>query len=857
MHRNSHILSVLVFLLMVLCPLGAAAQTPEIYYSSPREYKIAAIATEGIDNYEDYVLISISGLAVGQDIRIPGDDITEALKRFWRHGLFSDVQILADKIEGNQIWLRFKLQPRPRISAVNYNGMKKSEREDLEERLNMVVGNQITPNIIGRAETLIKKYYDDKGFKNATVQVLQRDDPGKENQVIVDINVDKHDKVRIHELIIEGNEAFPKGKIDWAMKKTNEKGNPLTMFRTRKFVDTEFTNDKFALIQKYNEFGYRDAIILEDSVYPYDDKSVNVFLKIDEGNQYFIRDITWVGNTIYTSEFLSEALQIEKGDVYNQKRLNKRLKEDEYEAIQNLYMDNGYLFFQIDPVEVRVEKDSIDLEMRISEGKPATISRIEISGNDQLYEHIIRRELYIKPGQLFNMSALRRSAREIAQTGHFDAENMGINPIPNWEDGTVDIDLSLVSKANDQIEFSLGYGTTGVIGSVSLKFTNFSLRNLLNWSTYKILPQGEGQTLSLTGRTNGKYYQSYSFSFTEPWLGGKRPNALTVGAFFSYQTDVSDRYWQNYYNNMAYYYQSMYYGGYGYDYSSYYSMEQDPNKYIKLWGVSAGISHRLTWPDDYFQIYTELAFQQYNLHDWAYFVINNGRSNDFHLGITLSRNSVDNPLYPRTGSSFTLSANLAPPYSLFDGKTEEDYQNMAAEDLQRWLENYKLKLLTRTYTPISANKKLVFATRFDLGLLGAYNPYKLTPYGAFYMGGDGMTGYSSLYAYDIIALRGYGNGDLGVGYLYERIGMELHYPLLMEGSTTIYALAFLEGGNLWTSLKYYSPFELKRSAGVGVRIFIPVVGLLGIDWGYGFDPVSGDSGNHHGSEFHFILGQEF
>ncbi len=848
--------------LLLFALQGKAQDSPQIYYSSPREYKIADIAVEGIDNYEDYVLIGISGLSVGQSIKVPGSDISDAIKRFWRHGLFSDVQISADKIEGSNIWLRIKLSPRPRISAVNYNGMKKSEREDLEKRLNMVVGNQITPNIIQRAETIIKKYYDEKGFQNAEVSVMQRDDITKDNQVIVDINVDKHDKIKVNDIIIEGNHAFPDSRIDWIMKKTNRRSNWLNLFRSKKYIEKDYINDKYSLIDKYNEYGYRDAIILEDSVYSFDKKSVNVYMKIDEGRQYFIRDISWVGNTLYSSDYLDEVLQIKKGDIYNQKRLNKRLKEDEYDAIQSLYMDNGYLFYQINPVEVRVEGDSIDLEMRMYEGDPATISRIEISGNDRLYEHVIRRELYIKPGQLFNMSALRRSAREIAQTGHFNPETMGINPIPNDEDGTVDIDLSLESKANDQVEFSLGYGTTGVIGSVSLKFTNFSLRNLLNLGTYKILPQGEGQTLSLTGRTNGRYYQSYSFSFTEPWLGGKRPNAFSLGAFFSYQTGVSDRYYKNYYQNMANYYNNYYYGGYGYGYGygyddgSYYEMESDPNKYIKLWGVSAGISQRLTWPDDYFQLYTELAFQQYNMHDWAYFIISNGVSNDFHLGITLSRNSLDNPLYTRTGSSFTLSASLAPPYSLFDGMDDEDYAKMSDEQLMLWQENYKIMFKSKTFTPISPNRKLVFATRFDLGLLGSYNQRKLTPFGAFYMGGDGMTGYSSAYAYDVIGLRGYSNGSLGVGYLYERIGMELRYPILLEGSTTIWASTFLEAGNLWSDVKKFSPFELKRSAGLGVRIFLPMIGLMGIDWAYGFDSVDG-TGKANGSEFHFVLGQEF
>ncbi|MBP7011166.1 MAG: outer membrane protein assembly factor BamA [Bacteroidales bacterium] len=825
-----------------------------MYYSYPRELKIADIAVEGegIDNYDDYVLIGLSGLSVGQIIRVPGSETSEAVKRFWRHGLFSDVKIIADKIEGNEIWLRIVLSPRPRISKINYNGMKKSEIEELEPRLNMIVGNQITPNIIDRAEILIKKHYDGKGYKNADVNVLQRDDPESEDQVIIDINVDKQDKVKVNQLIIEGNEAFPDGKVKWTMKKTNEKNKLINFFRTKKFVDTEYLNDKIALIEKYNEYGYRDAVIVEDTVYRFDDNTVNVYLKVDEGRQYFIRDISWVGNTLYSSEELNMRLQIEKGDVYNQKRLNERLHQSPNEdAVTDLYMDRGYLFFQAIPVEVSVAEDSIDLEIRLSEGQPASIKRININGNDRLYEHVIRRELYTKPGELFNKAALMRSAREIAQTGHFDPETMGINPIPN-EDGTVDIDLNLTSKSNDQVEFSLGWGSTGIVGSIGLKFTNFSMRNLLRLGE-GVLPQGDGQTFSITGRTNGQYYQSYSFSFMEPWLGGKKPNSFSFSGYYSYQTGVSNRYYENYYSNYM-----MHYATYGntYDYGDYYLTEMDPTKYIKMWGLSAGLGTRLTWPDDYFHLFSEFSYQHYNLENWMFFLISNGRSNDLSLNFTLSRNSTDNPLYTRSGSSYSLSLGITPPFSLLDNKTDEDYKKMSSQELYNWIEYYKIRFRSRTYTPLSGNRKLVMATRFDIGLLGAFNQYKRSPFGTFYMGGDGMTGYSSSYAYDIIALRGYGNGDLGVGWLYQRAGLELRYPLLMEQSATIYASAFLEAGNLWSDFKHYSPFELKRSAGVGVRIFIPIVGLLGIDWAYGFDPV-GTETKAHGGEFHFVIGQEF
>lgn len=845
-------------------------KTPEIYYSSPREYKIAGISVTGVDNYEDYVLIGLSGLSVGQTIKVPGDEITDALKRYWNHGLFSDVKIIAKKIEGSQIWLEVQLSPRPRISQIHFNGFKKSDKDDLQNSIGLVVGNQITPNMADRAKTLIKRHFDEKGYKNAVVDILQTDDPANKGQVIVNINLDRKDKVKINQLIIDGNYAFSDFKVSRVMKKTNQKGKLANFFRTKKFVEAEYEKDKVALIEKYNEYGYRDATIVADSVYKFDDKTVNVYLKIKEGQKYYHRNIKWIGNTLYPAEVLNNTLGIKKGDVYNQKRLNERLMSSEAEdAVSNLYMDNGYLFFQCEPVEVKIENDSIDLEMRIHEGRPATISRININGNDRLYENVIRRELRVKPGALFSKSDLMRSAREIAQMGHFDPEKMGINPVPDQEAGTVDIDLNLTPKSNDQVEFSAGWGSTGIVGSVSLKFTNFSIRNLLNLGTYRILPQGDGETFSITGRSNGDYYSSYSFSFIEPWLGGKRPNSLQISGFYSKQSDVSSRYYSNYYNNYNMY--NSYYGGYGYggyggygynDYSSSsYMYELDPDKFLKMWGLSVGVGGRLSWPDDYFQLYGEFSYQHYSLQNWNYFVISNGKSNDLSLALTLARKSIDNPLYTRTGSDFSFSVQATPPYSSFDNLNDADYYKMAKEgnykDLYKWIEYYKIKLKSKTYTPISKNQKLVLMTRFDLGYLGSYNPYKLSPFGSFYMGGDGTTGYSSAYTYETIALRGYENGALGTSNIYERVGLELHYPLMMETSTTIYALAFAEGGNLWSKAKTWEPFNLKRSAGVGVRIYLPMVGLMGIDWAYGFDRANASSTSISGSQFHFIIGQEF
>ncbi|MEA4840810.1 MAG: outer membrane protein assembly factor BamA [Bacteroidales bacterium] len=833
---------------------------PEIYYSSPREYKIADIAVTGIDNYEDYVLKGLSGLSIGQVIKVPGDEITEAMRRYWKHGLFSDVKILATKIEGNQVWLEVQLKPRPRISEIKYIGIKKSDREDLEKKLNLVVGNQITPNMVDRSVTLIRRHYDEKGFKNATVDLIQKEDPKDKGQVIVEIRVDRKDKIKINQLIIDGNVALSDYKVSRAMKKTNQKGKLANFFRTKKFVETEYEKDKIALIAKYNEYGYRDAIILEDTVYRFDNKTVNVYIKLDEGKKYYHRDIKWVGNSVYTSDQLNHVLMINRGDVYNQKRLDERLNTSKDEdAVSNMYMDNGYLFSSLTPVEVKVDGDSIDLEIRVHEDRQATINRININGNDRLYENVIRRELRVKPGALFSKSDLMRSAREIAQMGHFDAENMGIVPIPDYEAGTVDVDLNLTPKNNDQVEFSAGWGSTGIVGSISLKFTNFSIRNLLNLGTYKILPQGDGQTFSITGRSNGDYYSSYSFSFLDPWFGGKRPNSLQISGFYSHQSDVSSRYYSNYsnyYNSMYSGYGSSYGSSYGYGTNDSYMNELDPDKYLKMWGLSAGIGGRLNWPDDYFQLYGELSYQHYSLQNWSYFVISNGISNDLSMSLTLSRKSIDNPLFTRSGSDFSLSVQATLPYSSMDKLSNYDYANMTSEQLYKWIEYYKIKFKSKTYTPISANKKLILMTRFDMGYIGAYNVFKRSPFGAFYLGGDGTTGYSSNYTYETIALRGYENGALGTNSIYERVGLELHYPLMMETSTTIYALTFLEAGNGWSLSKAWNPLNLKRSAGIGVRIYLPMVGLMGIDWAYGFDKVSGAT-SPSGSQFHFILGQEF
>lgn len=865
------------------------ADLPVISYSlTPKKYKIADIKVTGVKNYDDFVLIGFSGLSVGDEISVPGDEVTAAVKAFWKHGLFSDVKILANKIEGDSIWLEYQLKQRPRISEVNYHGIKKGEREDLEAKLGLKKGFQITPNVLDRAKILIEKFFDGKGFKNVDVNIQQKDDIAHEGEVILDIYIDKNEKTKIHRIYFEGNNALTARQLKKAMKKTNEKfslfndwkTSILEMFSTKKFTTEEYENDKNNLISKYNEYGYRDAVLLADSVVNFNEKKVDIFLKVDEGEKYYLKDIRFVGNTKYSTDYLMAVLGMKPGEVYNQKKLSDRLSMDE-DAVSNIYFNNGYLFFNADPVEVEVENDSIALEIRIQEGPQATINRVIINGNDRLYEDIVRRELRTKPGKLFSREDLMRSVREIAQMGHFDPENMNPRPIPDPENGTVDIEYNLVSKANDQIEFSAGWGQTGVIGKLSLKFTNFSMKNFLNPKSYKgIIPQGEGQTLTLSGQTNGRYYQAYSISFLDPWFGGKRPNTLSVSAYFSKQTDISTSYLSKAYNNYnPYYYYGGYpgyggyYGGYGgyygYGYDPYgsYELALNPDKSIMMFGLAAGYGKRLNWPDDFFQFMATLNYQVYMMHDWDYFLVNNGTCHNVNLELLLQRNSIDNPLYTRSGSQFSFSVAATPPFSLFDGK---DYASMSDQDPEKFkmIEYHKWKFKAKVFSPLApltVKRTPVLMTRAEFGFLGTYNKHKRSPFETFYMGGDGMTGYSSTYATETIGLRGYENGSIAgnggyssYGYAYTRLSMELRYPFILEPSSTIYGLVFVEAGNAWTDMSNYNPFDLKRSAGVGVRIFLPMIGLMGIDWAYGFDePNYGSSGKRSGGNFHFIIGQEF
>lgn len=870
----NHIYKVLMVATAITCGVTVHAQDkiihPDINYAgTPRTVVIGGIAVSGVQGYEDYMLSGISGLSVGQTITVPGNDITDAVKRYWKHGLFSDVSISADSIVGNKIYLNIYLQTLPRVSEINYIGLKKSEREAMETKLGLLKGGQVTPNTISRAKFLAKKYFDDKGFNNADIDIMQRDDVSNKNSVILDVIVDKKAKMRVRHIEIVGNEALSDKKIKGslftkgAFKKIHESGKFGNIFKSKKYTPERWKEDKRNLIKKYNEYGFRDAVILEDSVWNVDDKHVNILVKVDEGTKYYLRNITWVGNTVYATDYLNALLGMKKGDVYNQTLMSKRLTEDD-DAVGNKYWNNGYLFYNLQPTEVNIVGDSIDLEMRITENQQARLNHVRINGNDRLYENVVRRELKTKPGDLFSKEALMRSARELASMGHFDPEKVNPDVKPDPENGTVDINWNLEQKSNDQIEFSLGWGQNGLIGRVGLKLNNFSIRNLFNKNSERrgILPIGDGEVLSLGVQTNGRFYQSYNMNYSTNWFGGKRPTQFSIGAYYSKSTDVSTNFynssWRNNYMNYMY--------GYGsYAYNNYENY-LDPDTYIKMFGASLGWGKRLRWPDDYFMLSVQLAYTRYMLKNWKYFLMTTGNANNLNLNLSINRTSTDNQLFPRRGSEFTASVSLTPPWSKWDKK---DYANLALnrqsstflaeqQEKYKWVEYHKWKFKAKTYTALSGGQKcFVLMTRVEFGLLGSYNRYKKSPFETYYVGGDGMSGYTTGYAEETIGLRGYENGQLTPrgyeGYAYDRMSLELRYPFLL-GNTTIYGLGFVEAGNAWDETKKFNPFDMKRSAGVGVRIFLPMVGLMGIDWAYGFDKVFGKKG---GSQFHFILGQEF
>lgn len=825
MNRNKLIL----ILLIAVLGIQQTKSQVNVDYANPKEYYVGGITISGIKYLNHNALIQLSGLKVGQKIKIPGDDITKSLKKLWKQGLFSDIQISYTKIEGDSIYMDIFLQERARLSKIVFSGLSNSQIKDMEEKIDLKRGKQITDNVLNNVRNKIRGHFVDKGFYHTEVTTVTKNDTTFQNAVILYVNVEKKEKVKIREIVFKGDSVFEQKKLRKFLKDTKQK-RWYGLFKPSKYIPSKYKDDKLAFVTKLNEKGYRDAKIVNDSLVENEDNTVSLYINIVEGNKFYFRDIKWVGNTKFSAAVLTRALKIKKGDIYDQALLDKRLSMDE-DAVSNLYMDDGYLFFNVTPVEMQIVNDSIDLEMRIYEGPQATINDVTITGNTRTNDHVIRREIRTYPGELFRKSEVIRTIRELAQLGHFDPEQIVPTPKPNPANGTVDLEYALVEKANDQIELSGGWGAGMIVGTLGLRFNNFSTRNFFEKKAWQPLPTGDGQQLSVRAQTNGKYYQSYSMSFVEPWLGGRKPNSLSVSVYHTIQSG----------------YYSSYYGA---------SSASASDRKMKITGASVGLGRRLKWPDDYFTLYNELSFRRYDLNNYSLSnsaQINNGVFNQLAFNTVFGRNSVSQPLYPRFGSDFSLALEFTMPLSNWSGK---NFSDMLDNEKYKWLEYYKWTFKASWFTSIIGD--LVLNAKAEYGLVGFYNSdIGPSPFEGYEIGGDGMGYY--VYGKSIVGLRGYENGSLTVSdgaNIYSKYGLELRYPLTLSQSATIYALTFIEAGNGWNRFTKFNPFGLYRAGGVGVRVFLPMLGLLGIDWAYGFDKIPGAS-EPSGSQFHFILGQQF
>ncbi len=828
---------VAIFLTLMSLSLYAQEKQPIVDFMSPEDYIIGGVTVTGVRFLDTNALIGISGLRVGQEVTIPGDAITTAVQKLWQQGLFSDVRISIDKIASDTVYLDIFLQERPRISAVKYDGMKKSETEDLVKKINLPVGSQVTAYLLNTAKKIIKDHFVEKGFLNTEVEFIQKEDPDQPNNVILTIKVDKKEKVKIADINFVGNEFFSTSKLRRQMKGTKKKN--LNFFKSSKYVAEKYEEDKDKLYTFYNDNGFKDFTIISDSLYPVSEDRVALLIRIDEGNQYFLRNVNWVGNSVYPKEYLEKVFNVQKGAIYNQSLISDRLNgtAGAQDAVSNVYQDYGYLFSRLTPVEAKVDRDSIDLEIRIFEGEQAYLNNVIIAGNTRTNEHVARRELYTLPGDLFSKTKIMRSIRQLGVLGHFDPEKINPTPLADITNGTVDLLYKLEEKANDQFEVSGGWGAGMLVGTVGVRFNNFSMRNFFDLKQWKPYPSGDGQSLSIRAQSNGRIYQSYNISFVEPWLGGKNPNAFSVSLYRSTMTNGKKK-------------------------------GEDGRQSMIIDGATVGLGKRLTWPDDYFSLYGELSYQRYNLNNYSVyrFLFENGSSNLLSLTAKLTRFSTGpNLIYPSQGSSFTLSVQATPPYSAISG---QNMVGVSDEVKYKWIEFHKWTFKADYYYAITRNDKMVLNTRFAFGYLGHYNKdIGPSPFENYYLGGDGMTGYS-FYGREVIALRGYTNGSLtpndpvrGVssGNVYSKVTFELRYPISLNPQATIFGLAFLEAGKAWYQLKEYNPFKMNRSAGIGLRANLPMFGLLGIDWGYGFDPVADPATypNANKSQFHFVIGQQF
>ena len=859
-----HIVLNFLFLLLAVPAMAQSAGSGVVVdYNSPKKYIVGGVKIEGTNYFAPDQIRQITGLQEGMEITVPSEEMTSIVNRLWMQRYFEDVALAIDSLSASRdtAFLKVSIIERPRVSKWTFSGVKSGEQKELLDRLNLRRGGEFSEYVAKTATGIIERYYKEKGFHNVEVAVNTKRDSVIRSAIRVQFAVDRGEKVKIKKITFTGADNVKESKLVRSMKKTRD-ARFQNFFSSKKFNEGEYDNDKRAMLSVFNEAGYRDARIVKDTMYYVEPGRLQIDFEIDEGKKYYFRDITWTGNAVYSSDVLNDILMINKGDAYDVVTMEKRLfgggKQHEYD-VSKLYRDNGYLFFNIQPVELNIEGDSVDVEMRVVEGKPATLNNIVINGNDLTNERVIRRQIFTRPGYLFSQTDFERSIREIASMGQFDPEaianpSTGYSIIPNQLNNTVDLVYNVTEKPSSQLELSGGWGGNTFVATVGVSFNNFSTRRFFDKSAWRPVPLGDAQNLSVRFQTNGTYYTSLSASFSEPWLFGKKPTSLNMSLYYTRQT-MSNLY-LNILNNQ---------------------------EYMEVYGFAAGIGKRLKWPDNYFVLYNQLSWQTYKLQDWSYnFLFNTGISHNLSYTLSLSRTSTDQQIYPRQGSDFSFSLQFTPPYSLLRRNGMSGYDNdgnpvytsdwrkinydlQSSTERYKWIEYHKWSFKGSVFAKLVGD--LVLMARAQFGYLGYYNRnWGYSPFEGFRVGGDGMSGYDT-YGSEIISLRGYENysltptatssynttGNYYAGNVYDKFTVELRYPVILQPQSTIFALLFLEGGNCWADIRDFNPFQIRRSAGVGVRVFLPMIGLLGVDWGWGFDNHDGNGG----SQFHFVIGQQF
>ena len=829
----------LLLCLAVLAAFPVMAQI-KLDYDNPKTYLLAGLTVEGAEYSDKDAIVARSGLAVGSTVTIPGMQISDVVRRLWEENLFSEVSIRVDNVVADKIFLVIEVKERPRISEFNFVGINKSQADDLREQINFIRGTILTESKKTSATRVIRNYFIEKGFFNITVNIQEESDKIIRNGVIVNININKGPRVKIAELRVVGNEAFTAMKVRSKLKKTKQK-TFWRFWKPSKYIPKTFEENKTELITFYNDNGYRDFTILSDTIYAINESEVILEMKVDEGPKYYHRNIAWSGNYKYNSEILQAVLGINEGDVFSSSKIDKRLFGDPTGSdVSSLYLDDGYLFFNVDAVEVAIVGDSIDLELRIQEGPQATVRKVPLQGNTKTSDFVVRREVRVSPGRKFSRAEIIRSQREILALNYFDQEKLGINPVPNPNDGTVDINFTLEERPSDQLQLQGGWGgqyrdprtgevlAGGFVGTVQLAFNNFSTRRMFKPEEWRPVPSGDGQRVSLAIQMNGVGYKNFAFSFLEPWMGGKRPNSLGVNANYQVIQNVQSTYRFN------------------------------------LLNTSLDYGRRLKFPDDFFTSRTSLVYKYYDIRQpgiafEAFQGVDQANIHIISLRQSFDRSSVDAPIYPRSGSIMSFSVEVTPPYSLFDGI--EDYSELGPQEKFRLLEFHKWRFNSNWFFRIVGD--MVLSTKIEGGYVGAYNNnLGISPFERYFMGGTGLIGFglAQLDGREIIPLRGYENNSLTnnqVGYpIYNRMVMELRYPLTLNQTSPIWVQGFLEAGNGFATFRDYNPFQLRRAAGAGLRVMLPMVGLLGFDWAYGFDNIEG-SNTVSGSQFHFVIGQQF